>query len=97
MPATFHVVAKGLPREVARPMIREAAGELRNQTERNTPRRTGTLAAGWTVVPSGKSSWRVANDVPYARFVEYGTKHMRPAAMLGRALAQLQAQYGQRR
>jgi hypothetical protein len=33
----------------------------------------------------------VVNPVPYARFVEYGTRHMAPAAMLGKALARARA------
>ena len=47
------------------------------------------LAAGWRTAPGYATPARrsSSNTVPYARFVEYGTRTRRPAAMLGRALA----------
>jgi hypothetical protein len=82
--------------DAVNPIARDVAELLRTNTEAGTPRDTGTLAAGWHVVDRPKGRYVVTNDVPYARFVEYGTKDQPPVAMLGRATAQIRARYGSR-
>jgi hypothetical protein len=84
------------PRRAVRPDLFWIAQDLRNDAAAATPYRTGTLAGGWEVVPTGKFNWRVINDVPYVRFVEFGvpSRGIRPRAMLGRALARAQAAHG---
>jgi hypothetical protein len=46
------------------------------------------MAAGWHTVPGqDPGTTLVVNTTPYARYVEYGTRHMRAKAPLGRAAA----------
>jgi hypothetical protein len=85
--AQFRVTDPKAPRRELDPWTRAMAHRVMRDAQSGTPRRTGTLARGWRVVKVGNAVYRVANDVPYARFVEYGTRHMAPAAMLGRAVA----------
>jgi hypothetical protein len=75
-------------RLVVQPGVRDLTARLAAAAASNSPRVTGRLAAGWKVVPgSDPGTSLVVNDVPYARFVEYGTRRRRPAAPLGRAVA----------
>lgn len=86
---TFKVTHPRAPRECVQQNVREAAQRIADRAAGNTPRRTGRLAGGWEVRPgySDPGTSVVINRVPYARFVEYGTRNRPPAAMLGRALA----------
>lgn len=77
---------KGAPKRACRDGLRDIAGAIRDDARAGTPARTGRLRNGWRV-GSRDGDPSVVNDVDYARFVEYGTKHMPPAAMLGRALS----------
>jgi hypothetical protein len=71
------------------PDIARAAQELASRAASNTPRLTGRMASSWTTAPgySDPGTTVVTNTVPYARFVEYGTKSQPARAPLGRALA----------
>jgi HK97 gp10 family phage protein len=100
--AKFHVVGAGVeyetvdddePRRIVNPEVRRVASEVARDARSMTPRRTGTLRDGWRVAQRGKFGWSVVNDTPYARFVEYGTRHMRGQAMLGRALERARSRY----
>jgi len=84
--AEFHVTDPDAPRRAAAPGIHQRAGWLAAEAADNTPVRTGRLRNGWRSQRDGHDG-RVSNDVEYARFVEYGTRRQRPAAMLGRAVA----------
>ena len=75
------------------PLVDRVAGEVAADASSGSPRRTGALASGWRVVTVGRGERRVVNSVPYARFVEYGTRHVRPAAMLGMATARARSRY----
>ena len=78
---------KHAPRAACRDGVRDIAGGLRDEARAGTPVRTGTLRAGWRVGRGHDGDPTVLNDVPYARFVEYGTSRRPPVAMLGRAMA----------
>ena len=69
--------------------IRQAAQQLASRAAANTPRRTGRMAASWRTAPgySDPGTTVVINTTPYARFVEYGTRHRRAHAPMGRAVA----------
>jgi hypothetical protein len=69
--------------------IARAAQELASLAASNTPRLTGRMASSWTTAPgySDPGTTVVTNTVPYARFVEYGTKSQPARAPLGRAMA----------
>jgi hypothetical protein len=86
--AVFTVKDRGAIRQAAWPGVGQVASRVESAARSGTPVRTGRLRAGWRVergrIPG---VWLVVNDVPYARWVEYGTGRRRPAAMLGRAAA----------
>jgi len=87
MASTFRVTNPEAPRLAVDPNMREKADQVAHDASALTPVLTGQLAASWTVEKSHEASYRVSTDVPYARYVEYGTRFMRGAAMMGRALA----------
>jgi len=51
----------------------------------NTPVRTGKLRSGWSVTSKG-FGLEYSNQTPYAIYVEMGTKHFAPRAMLERSI-----------
>jgi Bacteriophage HK97-gp10, putative tail-component len=85
------VTDKHAPREACLPGLRDICDGVRQESRAGTPVDTGTLRAGWRTSRTAGGDPTVVNDVPYARFVEYGTAHRPPVAMLGRALARYRA------
>jgi len=69
--------------------IAAIAERLRAEVAARTPRDTGTMAGNWqvTTVRGMKGIRAVRNPTEYARFVEYGTRHMRARPEFGRAIA----------
>lgn len=84
----FTVTNPEAPREVVDPAMAAIAERLRDEIKHLTPVLTGRLAASWEVSPDGVANFLVSTDVPYARFVEYGTRYDRAQAPMGRAVAQ---------
>lgn len=90
MPASFTVNPEGQRnrRRCVQPDIARIARGVAADAAARTPVHTGALRAGWKVVPGDDPGTSVVvNEVPYARFVEYGTRRRAAAAMLGRAIA----------
>jgi hypothetical protein len=86
--ATFTVTDARARRYVVKDDIAAIAGRLASDARANTPVQSGRMAAGWRTVPGrDPGTTLVVNDVPYAVYVEHGTKNMLPRAPLGRALA----------
>ena len=85
--ATFTVTDPTAPRRAVDPAIGAMAEHLRADISGLTPRLTGRLAGSWRVDREGVAEFAVTTDVPYARFVEYGTRNMAAAAPVGRALS----------
>jgi hypothetical protein len=86
--ATFTVTNPQAPRLAVSRNIADIAGQVAASAASNTPQRTGRMARSWRTVPGREpGTTLVVNDTEYARFVEYGTRHMRAAAPLGRAMA----------
>ena len=85
----FKVIDPRAPRLAVQQNVAEITARIASQAASNTPRLTGRMAAGWEVRPgySDPGTSVVINTVPYARFVEYGTRTRPPRAPLGRALA----------
>ena len=63
------------------------AEELLARTERRTPVDTGALQAGWGVAMR-QNGFDIYNTKDYAAYVEYGTPHQPPKAMLRTSLAE---------
>jgi len=85
--STFRVVNREAPRMAVDPNMRAMAEKIRDDAAALSPRLTGRLAGSWTVEKVHDASYTVSTDVPYAPYVEYGTRFMRGAHMLGRAKA----------
>ena len=89
----YRVLDPTAPRRAADPIVRKVTQQLTDAITASTPVETGKLRAGWHMVKNSDSNWVIANDVPYARYVEYGTRHMAARPMMGRNLANAKARY----
>lgn len=86
--ATFKVTNAQARRLVIQPDIARIAGQIAEAARSATPVDTGNLAASWRTVPGrDPGTTLVRSDVPYARYIEYGTRRRAASAPLGRALA----------
>jgi HK97 gp10 family phage protein len=86
--ATFTVTNHEAPRLAVQHDIRDLAEQIAAEAAADTPIETGRLAAGYHVEQGDDPATSIiTNDVPYARFVEYGTKYMPAQPALGRAVA----------
>lgn len=66
--------------------IASRASRIASAASGNTPRLTGLMAGSFRTVPGNDpGTTLVVNSAPHARYVEYGTRHMRAYAPLGRA------------
>jgi len=63
------------------------AQELLARTERRTPVDTGALQRGWGVTMR-QTGFTIYNTKEYASYVEFGTPHQPPKAMLRTSLAE---------
>lgn len=89
----YRVIDRTAPRKAADPGIGDIADAICQQAAATTPHGdTGDLARGWHVIEGRETAVRlVVNDVPYARYVEYGTVNMAAEPMLGPAVAAARA------
>jgi Bacteriophage HK97-gp10, putative tail-component len=87
--ATFVVTDPKQIRTACQAGVAAIAEQVAARAAANSPRRFGRLAAGFRTQPGydDPGTTVVVNSVPYARFIEYGTRHMRAYAPLGRAAA----------
>ena len=84
----FTVTAPRAPRFAIRPDIRRMAAQLAADAADRTPVESGEMRAGYRVVPGRDPGTSiVTNPVPYARYVEYGTRYRPASAPLGQAAA----------
>jgi HK97 gp10 family phage protein len=85
---TYRILDRDAPRRaVDRPVGRIASAVTRSAQGR-TPIRTGRLRAAWRTIRDDNARYHVINDVPYARFVEFGTRNTPAQPMLGPAVLQ---------
>lgn len=92
--ASFRVTNPQALLEAVDPVVGMVAKEMAGDAAADTPRRTGRMAASWRASRDRLGEWSVTNSAAYARFVEYGTRHMRASAPLGRAAARARGRYG---
>ena len=86
--AEFRVTDRRAPRKAVDPNVREISQQIAQDAGADAPRLTGRLAGSYHVERGrGLAVWLVTTDVEYSRYVEYGTRHMRAQAPMGRALA----------
>jgi hypothetical protein len=93
--ATYRVTNAIARRLAIQPDIARIAGQVADAARAGSPKGpTGRLAAGWRTVPGrDPGTTLIQTDVPYARYVEYGTRNRPASAMLGRALAAARGAY----
>jgi HK97 gp10 family phage protein len=85
--ATFRVLRPEAPRRAADPGIGDIADRVKDDVVARTPVLTGNLAAGWQVTKNHEGARVVSNPVPYAKYVEFGTRYMPAEPMIGPVLA----------
>lgn len=76
-------------------IVEETSKEVKRDAASLTPVRTGRARAGWRV-QARKETARIWNNVPYVRYLEYGTRRMRPRRMLRTAMAKGEVRLEQR-
>lgn len=72
-----------------RAAVKETGAFARKILPTNTPVDTGKMAASWKV-GTGERTLVISNGVPYAGFVEYGTRKMRAREPLGKSLPEIE-------
>ena len=89
----FKTTDKGAARRLLSPQVRKRAERVRADAQSRTPKGpTGNLAKGWKLEQGrDPASWFVVNDVPYAIYVEFGTRRRPARPMLGPAAATARA------
>jgi len=65
------------------------ANEIKIEAKTNAPVKTGRLRDSIDVIIVSENKRLIGSDVPYAWFVEMGTRKQRPRAYLRRALMQV--------
>jgi HK97 gp10 family phage protein len=88
----YRVLDSTLPRQATDAVVARVANGIRDAVMSQQPHRTGALAGGWHVTRLNPSVYLVANDVPYGRYVEYGTRSMPARPVFGQVIAQVRAQ-----
>lgn len=82
------------PLEVLAEQIVEAVAEaMVTHARRLAPVRTGRLKNSLVAERIGNAVWLVGTDVPYAAFVEFGTRRMRAQPYLGPSLEWARRQF----
>lgn len=84
---TYRILNPDAPRKVCDADIADVANRVMLEAQARTPYRTGELADGYHVTKIEDSRYEISNDVPYARFVEFGTVDMPAEPAFGQAIA----------
>lgn len=93
--SSYRIVNYAAPKKAVDPMTERIANEVMRAARARTPvGKTGALIGGWKVQKLRTAGYRVINDVFYARFLEHGTRKMRPKPMLGPAVLAARQRYG---
>jgi hypothetical protein len=94
MSSDYEVVDRRLAFKAGDVKAMKIADELLALVQELTPvGTTGELRDGWRLVWDAPQFF-VENPVRYARMVEFGSSHVPPAGMMGRASAMTKARYG---
>lgn len=91
MPQGCNELTKGLLEMVHTVYVENLSGSVPSTASRPLPVgvRSGTLRRGAKKRQINQFSGEVTNDVPYAGFIETGTRHMAPRRPLGNAVDQV--------
>lgn len=92
--STGELLKNGKYKKYVEEALQEARDYAETAVKARTPVRTGELKANWQVGKS-KTSVTFSNQTPYAAFVEYGTRRMKPRAMMQKTLPETQEVFKQ--
>jgi hypothetical protein len=90
--STYQVLNRQAPKQAADGIVAGIANQVRDAVASQSPRgRTGSYASGWRVEKLKAGVYRVINEVPYGRFIEYGTRYVPARPVFGRTIANVRA------
>lgn len=92
--STGELLKNGKYKKYVDEALQEARDYAETAVKARTPVRTGELKANWQIGKS-KTSVTFSNQTPYAAFVEYGTRRMKPRAMMQKTLPETQEVFKQ--
>lgn len=90
--STYQVINRQAPKQAADGIVRGIAEQIRGAVSAQSPRgRTGTYAGGWRVERIKPGVYRVFNETPYGRYIEYGTRYVHARPVFGRVISGVRA------
>lgn len=90
--STYQVLNRQAPKMAADGIVRGIAEQIRGAVAAQSPRgRTGRYADGWRVRKLKAGVYQVFNEVPYGRYVEYGTRYVPARPVFGRVVSNVRA------
>jgi HK97 gp10 family phage protein len=81
----FKDTSKDVEDEIDKAIASEVK-KITHDAKRRTPVRTGRAKRGWQNKKLKKSEYEIRNRVSYIRFLEFGTRRIRPRRMLDLSL-----------
>jgi hypothetical protein len=90
--STYQVLNRQAPKMAADGIVAGIANQVRDAVAAQSPRgKTGRYAAGWRVQKLKPGVYQVSNEVPYGRFIEYGTRYVPARPVFGRIISGVRA------
>jgi Bacteriophage HK97-gp10, putative tail-component len=90
--SVYQVLDRSQPKQAADGIVRGIAEQLRGAVSAESPRgRTGTYAGGWRVERIKAGIYRVFNETPYGKYIEYGTRYVPARPAFGRSISNIRA------
>jgi hypothetical protein len=90
--STYQVLNRKAPKQAADGIVRGIAEQIRGAVAAQSPRgRTGRYAGAWRVERIKPGIYRVLNDTPYGRYIEYGTRYVHARPVFGRVVSTYRA------
>jgi hypothetical protein len=90
--STYQVLNRQAPKLATDGIVRGIAEAIRSGVAAQEVRgRTGNLGGGWRIERIKPGVYRVLNEVPYGKYVEYGTRFMPARPVFGRVISQYRA------
>lgn len=93
---TYTVLNSSARRHAVAPMMAAIAAEIAGAAAAGTPRLSGALGGSYSVKPGRDPGTTLveSSGVGWGKYIEYGTRHIRAYAPLGRAFAGAKGRYG---
>ena len=90
--SVYQVLDRTQPKQAADGIVRAIAEQLRSAVTTQSPRGhlmdpEGRFADGWRMERIKPGIYRVFNEVPHGKYIEYGTRHMPARPVFGRNIS----------